>query len=92
MARGLITRAVPGTETGSEIALKHSVFHLLPRVSIVFKFNNKYINTPVLGTELAKHRPLWPLWAPSSLGSAINGGTGRLAGDARSVNTCSRTS
>jgi hypothetical protein len=68
VARGLITRAVPGTETGSEIALKHRVFHSLPRVSIVFKFNNKYINTPVRRTELAKHRPLWPLRAPTLYG------------------------
>ena len=30
MARGLITRAVPGTETGSEIALKHCVFTRCP--------------------------------------------------------------
>jgi hypothetical protein len=68
VARGLITRAVPGTETGSAIALKHSVFNSLPRVSIVFKFNNKYINTPVRGAELAKHRPLWPVRAPALYG------------------------
>ena len=36
VARGIVTRAVPGTEADTEIALKHSVFHSLPRVSIVF--------------------------------------------------------
>ena len=68
MARGLITRAVPGTEAGTEIALKHSVFHSLPRVSTVFKFNNKYIKYPLHRNELAKHRPLRPLRAPTLYG------------------------
>ncbi len=67
MARGLTAWAVPGIATGTETAVKNSLFHSLPRVSIVFYINNKNINTPLRRTELAKLWPLWPLRAPRPL-------------------------
>ena len=92
MARGLITRAVPGTEAGTEIALKHSEFHSLPRVSIDFKFNNKYTNTHYVGVSWRNTGHFGHSGHLPSKGSAVIGGTGRLVGHARSVKTCSRTS
>jgi hypothetical protein len=67
VARELTAWAVPGISTGTETAVKNSLFHSLPRVSIVFNFNNKNISTPLRRTELAKHRPLWPLRASRPL-------------------------
>jgi hypothetical protein len=71
VARELTAWAVPGTATDTGIALKYSFFHSLPRVSILFNFNNKNINTPLRGNELAKYRPLRPLRASRLWGQRL---------------------